>query len=171
MCNYAHCAQADSMLIKRKKRKFRLLFILLILLVYVVYTMKTTGFFRNVDMVYDGKIIQEYEITGAEDIEIGIDHNLLFISSTDRAALRDGAKNTGNLFVMNADSVDIPPKKLNHDLKTDFNPHGISVVPSRNGGYFVFVVNHVGDVHSIEKFEYKRDNNRKSQVWEILIKM
>ena len=58
MCNNAHCAQADSMLIKRKKRNFRLLLILLILLEYVVYTIKTTGFFRNVDMVYDGKIIQ-----------------------------------------------------------------------------------------------------------------
>jgi len=130
------------------------LFLLFILSIFIVYTLVSTGFFRTVEPILNGEIIQKIPIVGAEDIMVNRQDSFVLISSTDRANIAKKDTKDGGLFLIDLKAANYTPIPLTASLKIDFEPHGISFF-KKDSVYHVMAINHAKERHSIEVFELR----------------
>lgn len=125
---------------------------LLCLLLYVGYVMVSTGYFRNIENDFDGEIVKEITIAGAEDISVIPEKGVALVSASPRKDALEVQENAGALYLVNLNSKDYQVKKLTADLNIPFAPHGISISKS-DSSYTVLAVNHTLKGHSFEVFK------------------
>ena len=141
------------------KKIFGLLGVLLLIMIgFVVYVMLTTGFFRDIDNEFDGKLVTKINIPGAEDFAISREDNFLIISSDPRRLDEDGHPRKGGLYIMNLDDTNYQPKLLTANLGRDIYPHGISMIKLDSAKYRLFVINHVPQSGGEALNHLKRDH-------------
>ena len=129
--------------------------VLILLLVYVLYIMSSTGYFRTIENEFDGKIVKEIEIPGAEDITISHEDEFALISSTARQDLRSGKASEGGLYYMGLKDNNFDAQLISASFQQPFYPHGISMVRIDSAHFKVYAINHVGHEHSIEIFQLR----------------
>lgn len=131
----------------------RSLILLLILLVgFVGYTLNSTGFFRTVEPKFEGTILQEIEINGAEDIMVSREDSFVLISSTNRQVYPPQEAETGGLYLIDLTADEYSLIHLTADFDETFAPHGISW-HKRDSVYVVMSISHTEAGHAIEVFE------------------
>lgn len=137
-------------------RKWRVpLLILAALLLYGYHILSSTGYFRVIEPVTPGEIVQKITLPGVEDIQISYRDSFMLLSSDDRASRRDGDTVQGHLYLVDLRVFPFEPIQLTSDLSIPFFPHGISMIALDSTTYQVYAVNHVGQQHSIEVFRLK----------------
>jgi arylesterase/paraoxonase len=124
---------------------------LLIILGYIAYICVSTGYFRTIENKFDGQLVKEIAITGAEDIMLITDSGYALISASPRKNSLDVQEKEGGLYLLDLISKEYQVKKLTTDLNKPFAPHGISMY-KRDSVYTVMVVNHTSKGHSFEVF-------------------
>lgn len=127
------------------------LFLILLLLGFVAYTLVSTGYFRTIEPFFDGEIVKEVPIKGAEDITVSLVDSFALISATDRAD-RTAEHRDGGLYLMDLTMDNHTPVLLTESLNFPFEPHGISFY-KKDSVYHVMAINHAQKKHSIELFE------------------
>ena len=137
----------------RKLKKLLGLFIFLLIL-FVGYTFISTGFFRSITPKLEGKVLQEIQLPGAEDMLISRVDSFLLISSTNRKVYPPTEEEKGGLYLIDlkSKSGDYTPIHLSKNFDKPFAPHGISMVKT-DSTYTVMAINHTLKGHSIEVFE------------------
>lgn len=133
-----------------KKRVFISIFILLAL--YVVNIFISTGFFRTIENSFDGKILQEINLSGAEDITISQTDHFAIISATARKKIPRTQQETGGLYFLDLTKKNYQPILLTENFKKPFAPHGISIY-KKDSSYMVAAINHTKQSEFIEIFE------------------
>jgi arylesterase/paraoxonase len=134
-----------------------LLLVFVALLSFVFYTFYSTGFFRTIENRFDGEVIKEIGLKGAEDIVVSDDGTFAIISATARKTFPPEEQELGGIYLMELTSGDFVIKHLTHDFGLPFAPHGISMYQS-DSIYTIAVVNHTVDAHTIEFFELVNGN-------------
>ena len=134
-----------------------LLTVLLALIAFVLYTFYSTGFFRTIENRFDGKVVKEIELKGAEDIVISDDATFAIISATARNTFPPTEQEHGGLYLMELTSGEFVINHLTSDFGLPFAPHGISLHRS-DSAYTIAAVNHTVDGHTIEFFELVDEN-------------
>ena len=129
-----------------------LLLVLIALLGFVFYTFFSTGFFRTIENRFEGEVVKEIGLKGAEDIVVSNDGTFAIISATARKTFPPGEQELGGLYLMELTSGDFIIKHLTPDFELPFAPHGISMY-RLDSVYTIAVVNHTVDAHTIEFFE------------------
>lgn len=125
--------------------------LLLVLIGFVLYTFISTGFFRTVENRFEGEVIKEIALKGAEDITVSVEDSFALISATARLEFPPVGQEHGGLYFMELKSGDFVVKHLTADFSLPFAPHGISMLKT-DSTYTVAVVNHTEDGHTIEFF-------------------
>ena len=133
-----------------KKRVFISIFILITL--YVVNIFISTGFFRTIENSFDGKILQEINLSGAEDITISQTDHFAIISATARKKIPRTQQETGGLYFLDLTKKNYQPILLTENFKKPFAPHGISIY-KKDSSYMVAAINHTKQGEFIEIFE------------------
>ena len=128
-----------------------LLIVLLLVVAFVLYTFYSTGFFRTVENRFDGKVLKEIGLKGAEDITISYTDSFALISATARLQFPPTEQEHGGLYFMELKSGNFVIKHLTADFPLPFAPHGISMLKT-DSTYAVAVVNHTTEGHTIEFF-------------------
>ncbi|MFT7154618.1 MAG: arylesterase/paraoxonase [Bacteroidia bacterium] len=131
--------------------KKALLLVLILLAGFVLYTFISTGFFRTVENSFEGEVIKEIALKGAEDITISYTDSFALISATAKLQFPPIGQEHGGLYLMELKSGDFVVKHLTADFALPFAPHGISMLKT-NSTYTVAVVNHTVEGHTIEFF-------------------
>lgn len=124
---------------------------------FVLYTFYSTGFFRTIKNRFDGELVKEIGLKGAEDIVVSDDGTFAIISATARKEFPASKQEYGGLYLMELTSGDFVIKHLTHDFGLPFAPHGISMYRS-DSIYTIAAVNHTVDAHTIEFFELADGN-------------
>ena len=133
--------------------------LILLLVIYVLYVFKTTGFFRNIENSFAGKIEKKIALPGVEDMQISYEDNFILLSSDDRAGRRDGKPKQGHLYFIDLTDEKFQPVQLTTDFKKPFFPHGISMIRTGEQTYKVYVISHMSETdHSIEVFNLYNDS-------------
>ena len=125
---------------------------LLIILGYVGYVLVSTGYFRIIENAFNGEIVKEIAIAGAEDITLISENGLALVSASPRKDALDVQEKSGGLYLVDLNSKDYQVKKLTTDLNISFAPHGISLYKT-DSTHTVMVVNHTLKGHSFEVFK------------------
>jgi len=128
------------------------LFLFVILLVYIAYILVTTGYYRTINPMFDGEIIQKIPIKGAEDIMISLKDSFALISATDRSNTAGKSKRDGGLYLIDLTKENYSPIDLTESLNMDFEPHGISYF-KKDSVYHILAINHAKEKEAIELFE------------------
>ena len=128
-----------------------LLLIILALLAFVLYTFYSTGFFRTIESHFEGEVIKEIPIQGAEDMVVIEQEGFAIISATARKGFPAVEQEYGGLYLMDLTSGDYILKHLTHDFDLPFAPHGISLFKS-DSTYIVAAINHTPSGHTVEVF-------------------
>jgi len=102
-------------------------FSILSLLSFIIYTFWSTGFFKTIDNKFDGQVLKEIKLKGAEDITISKIDSFAIISSTDRKSFPNFKQEYGNLYFLNLKNKKYDLINLTKNFKTPFAPHGISI--------------------------------------------
>jgi len=131
--------------------------VFILLLTFVLHTLKSTGFFRVVDNQFDGKIIKEIPIRGAEDITISLLDSFALISATNRIVYPPVEQEVGGLYLMELKSGNFNVKPLTSSFNQSFAPHGISMIKTDNS-YRIMAINHTLQGNSIEVFDLVGDS-------------
>ncbi|MGB0369120.1 MAG: hypothetical protein ACPGD8_06925 [Flavobacteriales bacterium] len=126
--------------------------VFLVLVAFVLYTFYSTGFFRTIENRFDGEVVKEIGLKGAEDIVVSNDGTFAIISATARKEFPPAEQEHGGLYLMELTSGEFVIKHLTPDFGKPFAPHGISMYQS-DSVYTIAVVNHTVDGHTIEFFE------------------
>jgi arylesterase/paraoxonase len=90
-------------------------------------------------------------ITGAEDITVHPKNGIAYISAYNIRAVEAGQDGKGDIFSYDLNSKKPVLTKLHAGMK-DFRPHGISLFTTNEGPDVLFVINHSGGNHAVEKF-------------------
>ncbi|MFK7814085.1 MAG: hypothetical protein AB8B59_16425 [Maribacter sp.] len=125
---------------------------LLAILVYAGYVMFSTGYFRTIENTFDGEVVKEIKVAGAEDIIVIPESGVALVSASPRKEVLDVQQKLGGLYLVDLNSTDYSIKKLTTDLNMPFAPHGISTYKT-DSTHTVMVVNHTLDGHSFEVFK------------------
>lgn len=135
---------------KFKKRILYAVFILFILFVGNIFM--STGYFRTIENTFEGKIIQEISLPGAEDITVSSIDSFAIISSTSGRTLPRTKEQKGGLYFIDLKSDNYQPIPLTANFKKPFAPHGISMIKV-DSIYKILAISHTENSHSIEVFE------------------
>ncbi|WP_109299516.1 SMP-30/gluconolactonase/LRE family protein [Aquimarina sp. AU474] len=131
--------------------------ILILIISFVLYTLISTGFFRTVENHFEGTVVKEIPIQGAEDITISHIDQFALISSTRRMVYPPIKEEQGGLYKMDLNNEDFSLIHLSKSFSKVFAPHGISMY-KKNGHYKIMAINHTLKGHSIEAFDLKGDS-------------
>lgn len=129
-----------------------LLLVLIALLGFILYTFYSTGFFRAIENRFDGEVVKEIGLKGAEDIVVSDDGTFAIISATARKTFPPIEQELGGLYLMELTSGDFIIKHLTPNFGLPFAPHGISMF-RKDSVSTIAAVNHTVDGHTIEFFE------------------
>ena len=77
-----------------------LLLLFLVLIGFVLYTFISTGFFRTVENRFEGEVIKEIALKGAEDITVSYTDSFALISATARLQFPPIGQEHGGLYLM-----------------------------------------------------------------------
>ncbi|MFS4494336.1 SMP-30/gluconolactonase/LRE family protein [Maribacter sp. 2308TA10-17] len=127
---------------------------LLLILVYVGYVMVSTGYFRAIENTFDGEVIKEIPVEGAEDIIVIPEWGYALVSASPRKKDLEVQQKTGGLYLVDLNSKEYKLKMLTTDLNTPFAPHGISIYKT-DSTYKVMTINHTLEGHSFEVFKLR----------------
>jgi arylesterase / paraoxonase len=94
-------------------------------------------------------------LPGPEDITVDMKTGMAFISSDDRRATSAGRPLQGAVFGLDLNVEGAKPVNLTADFEKTFHPHGISLYKTEAGETLLFVINHTGDDHFVEIFEFR----------------
>lgn len=131
--------------------------IFVLLTTLVLHTLKFTGFFRVVNTHFEGKIIKEIPIWGAEDISVSHLDSFALISATKRIVYPPKEQEFGGLYLMELKSGNFNVKPLTSSFNQSFAPHGISMIKTDNS-YKIMAINHSLQGNSIEVFNLVGDS-------------
>ena len=126
----------------------------LFLMLYVGYVFVSTGYFRAIENTFDGQIVKEIAITGAEDITVISENGYALVSASPRKKSLEVQQKIGGLYLVDLNSKNYQIKKLTSDFNMPFAPHGISIYKT-DSTYTVMAVNHTLKGHSFEVFNLK----------------
>ena len=141
---------------KRRSVKIALL-ILAVFLGYVWYTLQSAGFFRTVENHFEGSVLKQVPLQGAEDITISHTDNFALVSSTKRNIYPPTEEESGGLYKLDLQNNSFTTIHLSRSFSQPFAPHGISMF-KKDGAYTILAVNHTKNGHSIEKFRLIGDS-------------
>ncbi|AXT56456.1 hypothetical protein D1815_12040 [Aquimarina sp. AD1] len=131
--------------------------LLLILLIFVVHILISTGFFRSVENNFEGTVLKEISIKGAEDITVNISEGFALISSTNREIYPPIMEEKGALYFMDLKDNSFNLTNLTSSFNKPFAPHGISMI-KKDSTYTIMAINHTPKGHSIEVFSMQDKN-------------
>ena len=135
------------------KFKKRVLYAILILLcLFVVNIFVSTGFFRTIENNFNGNILKEIYLPGAEDITISQIDSFAIISATDRQKIPNTKQESGGLYFLDLKDKNYQPIHLTKNFKKPFAPHGISIFKKENI-YTIAVINNTTEGEFIEIFK------------------
>lgn len=137
-----------------KRLKKVLGYSLLVILMYVVYVMYTTGYFRTIENKFDGRIVKQIAVVGAEDIMVVPETGFAIVSASPRKETLDIQVKKGGLYLIDLNSKEYSTKKLTTDFNMPFAPHGISMYKT-DSTYTFMAVNHTLKGHSFEVFKFQ----------------
>ena len=130
----------------------KILFVVFIaLLGFFLYTFYSTGFFRTIENRFDGELVKEITIQGAEDIIVNEEESFAIISATARKGFPAVEQEYGGLYLIELTSGEFVLKHLTHDFQLPFAPHGISIFKV-DSTYIVAAINHTETAHTVEFF-------------------
>lgn len=127
------------------------LVLLAVLGVFVLYTFYSTGFFRTIENQFNGELIKEITIQGAEDIVVIEEEGFAIVSATARKGFPAVEQESGGLYLLDLTSGEYILKHLTHNFKLPFAPHGISLFKA-DSTYIVAAINHTPSAHTVEFF-------------------
>ncbi|MEP3209162.1 MAG: SMP-30/gluconolactonase/LRE family protein [Maribacter sp.] len=125
---------------------------LLLILCYAAYVVVSTGYLRTIENTFDGQVVKEIAIAGAEDITLIPENGFALVSASPRKSELEVQERLGALYLIDLNSKQYETKKLTADLKMPFAPHGISMYQN-DSTYKVMAVNHTQKGHSFEVFQ------------------
>lgn len=131
-----------------------LLVLIVFLILFVANIFISTGYFRTIENKFNGDIVKQVELPGAEDITVSLTDSFAIISSTKRDVYPPTEVEVGGLYFMNLKSDSFNPIHLTSSFTKPFAPHGISMIKT-DSTYKVMAVNHSLGKHSIEVFNLK----------------
>jgi arylesterase/paraoxonase len=131
-----------------------LLVLIVFLILFVANIFISTGYFRTIENKFNGDIVKQVELPGAEDITVSLTDSFAIISSTKRDVYPPTEVEVGGLYFMNLKSDSFNPIHLTSSFTKPFAPHGISMIKT-DSTYKVMAVNHILGKHSIEVFNLK----------------
>jgi arylesterase / paraoxonase len=136
---------------------FKILILLIVIFLgWEVYqTLKKGGVFSTLKSIgtSNEKII--VSPPGVEDLTIDQETGVAYLSSQNR---RD-KKSTGDIFLMNTNDTTVFFKNLTAQIGlSEFRPHGLSFLKTKNGKKFLFVVSHKNESSEVIKFEILKDS-------------
>lgn len=134
--------------------KIALPLLFLIILSFIGYTLYATGFFRNIDAHFEGRLIQKVALKGAEDITISHDDSFALVSATERAGFPENPDLEGDIYLLDLLTGIYEPLNLSDSFSKPFAPHGISFFKT-DSTYTIMAINHAKGIESIEVFELK----------------
>lgn len=100
---------------------------LLLLVLYVSNIFISTGYFRNIENKFEGKILKKINIPGAEDITLNRKDSFAIVSGTARNKFPNSKQEIGGLYYIDLKNIEAEPVHLTKDFNTPFAPHGISI--------------------------------------------
>ncbi len=121
-----------------------------LLIAFIANVMISTGYFRTIENKFDGELLKEVVLPGAEDITISQSEGFALISSNDRTAT-NRADWHGGLYHMDLTSGDFELTNLTSTFQKYFAPHGISML-KKDGTYQIMAINHTPTGHTVEVF-------------------
>ena len=96
------------------------------------------------------RLLQNFQLKGAEDLTISYDDDFMIVSQDDRAGRRDGYPSKGALYKIDLTDSLFTPVNITKNIPLPFYPHGISLL-KLDSSYQILVVNHAKQ-DAIEKF-------------------
>ncbi|MGJ8745488.1 hypothetical protein [Polaribacter sp.] len=126
--------------------------VVILLLLYIANIFISTGFFRKIENSFEGKILKEIKLPGAEDITISQIDSFAIVSSTQRNKFPNTKQAVGGLYFIDLKDKAYKPVLLTNNFKKPFAPHGISIFKKENG-YILAAINHTIEGESIEVFQ------------------
>jgi len=133
------------------------LIVIIIIAGWFLNLLWTAGQFKTIKPHFAGTCKPVTGISGAEDITIHPKTGIAYISAYDRRAVGKGKEGNGGIFVYSLSAANPALIKLTSGTSKDFRPHGISLYTGKNGDDVLFVINHSGGRHSIEKYALSGD--------------
>ena len=137
---------------KKKIKKRVFISILILLAMYIANIFISTGFFRTIENNFDGSILHEIKLSGAEDITISQTGHFAIISATVRKNIPAIQQKNGGLYFLDLTNKNYQPILLTKNFKKPFAPHGISIY-KKDSSYTVAAINHTKEGQFIEIFE------------------
>ena len=138
--------------------KISLVIIVVLVLVaggLVFKTLRDAGVFKKINPHFGGQCEAVSGTPGPEDITIHPVTGMAFISSDDRRGLlQGGARAEGAIYGFDLRATDPQLVNLTKGFGEEFHPHGIGLYLGENGRASLFVVNHRGNGHFVEVFDY-----------------
>jgi arylesterase / paraoxonase len=125
----------------------------LVIGVLLLRTLYAAGVFASVESVGAHACIDVPGLPGAEDLLIDRGTDTVYVSSTDRHAIRSGTAQRGDLFTFDLADPQGTRRNLTADLMPEFRPHGISLHVAADGTKTLMAINHPGGGrHQVEIF-------------------
>ncbi len=137
--------------------KYLVIFLLIGVGGFIINTLNDAGELKVISPHFDGECISIPGAVGAEDITI-LKNGTALISSHDRRTALAGIPEQGALYSYNLEDETPNLVNLTVGLAFEFNPHGISLFENSDGSYRIAVINHTGNGHLIEIFDYRNDS-------------
>ncbi len=118
--------------------------IIILLLAFAARTLWFAGEFKSVQPHSDYQGVQ-VKCAGPEDVDIDVEDQVAFISSSDRRAAMKGTPTQGAIYGYSLTTDKPVPVDLTQDFPRTFHPHGISLYTSPSGEHYLYVINMAGD--------------------------
>ncbi|KGL58715.1 SMP-30/gluconolactonase/LRE family protein [Polaribacter sp. Hel1_85] len=135
--------------------KKRILYaVLILLMLYIANIFISTGFFRTIENSFEGHILKEINLPGAEDITISQIDSFAIVSSTARNKFPNTKQEIGGLYFIDLKDKTYKPTLLTKNFNKSFAPHGISIYKKDNM-YTIAAINHTKEGEFIEIFQMK----------------
>lgn len=144
----------------------RFLFLVVVLLIlggaFLVRAFYIAGSFNTVEAHFNGQCRSVTAPVGPEDFALDRENGLIYISSTDRRAIRAGAASVrGDVYLMRLTAPQEGVTPLTSgigDAPADFRPHGLSLYTDEFGRQTLMVINHPANGGStVEIFDIARN--------------
>jgi len=130
---------------------------LILILAFIANLLITTGYFRSIEPIFNGNIIQKIALPGAEDITISAIDSFAIVSSTHRRSIPRTKEESGGLYFIDLKTKPYSTIHLTPNFEGAFAPHGISMFKT-DSSYTILAVNHTLNGHTIEVFKLHGKN-------------
>jgi arylesterase/paraoxonase len=118
--------------------------IIVLLIAFAVRTLWFAGEFKSIQPHADYSVVQ-VTCPGPEDVEIDVENDIAFISSSDRRAAMKGNESQGAIYGYPLSAEKPGLVNLTQDFDKSLHPHGISLYKSPSGQTLLFVINMASD--------------------------